>query len=87
MRYDGHSMTGDTEFKAVGGAIPVRWLPDHRAAGRERRAPIAINTNRLRAARYASSLKGLNTLSPGRRKSRSFPVAIVRPWRRAVAAM
>ena len=34
-----------------------------------------------------SSLKGLNTLSPGRLKSRSLPVAIVSPCRRAVAAM
>src|SRR5438309_9953610 len=36
---------------------------------------------------YANSLNGLKTLSPGRLKSRSFPVAIVRPCRRAVAAM
>ncbi len=36
---------------------------------------------------YASSLKGLKTFSPGRRKSRSLPVTIVRLWRRAVAAM
>lgn len=36
---------------------------------------------------YANSLNGLKTLSPGRVKSRSFPVAIVRPWRCAVAAM
>ena len=36
---------------------------------------------------YVNSLNGLKTLSPGRLKSRSFPVAIVRPWRRAVAAM
>src|SRR3954452_14006185 len=36
---------------------------------------------------YGSSLNGLKTFSPGRRKSRSFPVAIVKPCRRAVAAM
>ena len=36
---------------------------------------------------YANSLNGLKTLSPGRLKSRSFPVAIVRPCRRAVAAI
>ena len=29
--------------------------------------------------RAGSSLNGLNTFSPGRRKSRSFPVTIVRP--------
>jgi hypothetical protein len=33
------------------------------------------------------SLKGLNTLTPGLRKSRSFPVTTVSPCRRAVAAM
>ncbi len=36
---------------------------------------------------YGSSLNGLKTFSPGRLKSRSFPVAMVSPWRRAVAAM
>ncbi len=36
---------------------------------------------------YGSSLNGLKILSPGRLKSRSFPVAIVNPCRRAVAAM
>src|SRR5262249_21973660 len=36
---------------------------------------------------YGSSLNGLKTLSPGRLKSRSFPVAIVSPCRRAVAAL
>ena len=43
----------------------------------------------LRTARfdYTSSLNGLKTLPPGRLKSRSFAVAIVSPWRRAVAAM
>ena len=36
---------------------------------------------------YANSLNGLKTLRPGRLKSRSLPVAMVSPWRRAVAAM
>jgi hypothetical protein len=36
---------------------------------------------------HGSSLNGLNTFSPGRLKSWSLPVAIVSPWRRAVAAM
>lgn len=36
---------------------------------------------------YFSSLKGLKTLNPGRLKSRSLPVTIVNPCRRAVAAM
>ncbi len=36
---------------------------------------------------YANSLNGLKTLSPGRLKSRSFPVTITSLWRRAVAAM
>jgi DNA replication protein DnaC len=36
---------------------------------------------------YDSSLNGLKTLTPGRRKSRSFPVTTVSRWRRAVAAM
>jgi hypothetical protein len=40
-----------------------------------------------RSLDYASSLNGLKTLIPGRLKSRSFPVAIVSPWRRAVAAI
>ena len=35
----------------------------------------------------ASSLNGLNTFNPGRRKSWSLPVTIVRSWRRAVAAI
>ena len=39
------------------------------------------------AAPYAESSKGLKTRTPGRRKSRSFPVTTVSPWRRAVAAM
>ena len=34
-----------------------------------------------------SSLNGLNTFNPGRRKSWSLPVTIVRSWRRAVAAI
>ena len=36
---------------------------------------------------HAVSLNGLNTRSPGRRKSRSLPVAIVSPCFRAVAAI
>ncbi len=34
-----------------------------------------------------SSVNGLKTLVPGRRKWRSLPVTIVSPWRRAVAAI
>ena len=37
--------------------------------------------------RVGGSLNGLKTFKPGRRKSCSFPVAIVSPYRRAVAAM
>jgi hypothetical protein len=39
------------------------------------------------ASGYGSSLNGLKTFRPGRLKSRSFPVAMMRPYRRAVAAM
>jgi hypothetical protein len=39
------------------------------------------------ASGYLSSLNGLKTLSPGRRKSRSLPITIVSPRRLAVAAM
>jgi len=42
---------------------------------------------KLRVLSYGSSLNGLKTFRPGRRKSRSLPVTIVSPWRLAVAAM
>ena len=42
---------------------------------------------RLHGSNSDNSLKGLSTFNPGRRKSLSFPVTIVRSCRRAVAAM
>ncbi len=85
---------------SVHGLAPLKaYMPHHLLeTQREFREPIegitpgrppgliCGSSGRLRVG-YANSLKGLKTLSPGRLKSLSFPVAIVSPWRRAVAAM
>ena len=63
------------ESSVIGGAEPFRFVPE-----------VLLNI----VCDYPvglAFLKGLKTFSPGRRKSLSFPVTIVSPCRRAVAAM
>ena len=46
-----------------------------------------VNGEMARVHPRGSSLNGLKIFRPGRRKCRSLPVTMVRPYRKAVAAM